>query len=76
MEALWDLLDKIDTSSDIWKPTIDKLNVSMGFYNNVMRYASERFKYMKSDGYKLYANEEYSKLPKHGDKDDIYKKNI
>jgi hypothetical protein len=36
----------------------------MAFYNNAMRYAGERFKYMQSDGYKIYTNEEFSKLPK------------
>lgn len=64
IEALWQLLDNIDTLSDICKPTVNDPKAAMAFYNNAMRYAGERFKYMQSDGYKIYTNEEFSKLPK------------
>jgi delta-aminolevulinic acid dehydratase/porphobilinogen synthase len=43
--ALWDLLDDIDTYSDMLKP--DK---SL-FYMKVMNKVRKRFKYMGSDGY-------------------------
>lgn len=67
IEELWKLLDNIDTLSDICKPTIDNPKSSMSFYSNAMKYAEERFKYMKSDGYNIYTNEEYLKLPKEDD---------
>lgn len=62
IEELWKLLDNIDTLSDICKPSIDNPKVAMSFYNNAMKYAEERFKYMKSDGYNIYTNEEYLKI--------------
>ena len=62
IEELWNLLDNIDTLSDIFKPTIDNPKAAMSFYNNAMKYAEERFKYMKSDGYNIYTNEEYLKI--------------
>lgn len=64
IEVLWGLLDNIDTLSDICKPTVNDPKAAMAFYNNAMRYASERFKYMQSDGYKIYSNEEFKQLPK------------
>lgn len=64
IEALWQLLDNIDTLSDICKPTIENPKAAMAFYNNAMRYAGERFRYMQSDGYKIFTNEEFAKLPK------------
>ena len=64
IEALWQLLDSIDTLSDIYKPTVENPKSGMAFYNNAMRYAGERFKYMQSDGYKIFTNEEFAKLPK------------
>jgi hypothetical protein len=64
IEALWQLLDNIDTLSDICKPTVNDPKAAMAFYNNAMRYAGERFKYMQSDGYKIYTQEEFDKLPK------------
>ena len=63
-EQLWSLLDNIDTLSDICKPTIDNPNAAMAFYTNALRYASQRFEYFKSDGYKLYTEEEIHELPK------------
>lgn len=62
IEELWKLLDNIDTLSDICKPSIDNPKVAMSFYNNAMKYAEERFKFMKSDGYNIYTNEEYLKI--------------
>jgi len=64
IEALWKLLDNIDTLSDICKPTVNDPKAAMAFYNNAMRYAGERFNYMQSDGYKIFTNEEFAKLPK------------
>lgn len=64
IEALWALLDNIDTLSDICKPTLDNPKAAMAFYSNAMRYANERFKYMQSDGYKIYTYDEFKKLPK------------
>ena len=46
-EALWQLLDDIDTASDMFKPEKNS------FYNYTMRKVAERFKYLSSDGYKL-----------------------
>jgi hypothetical protein len=54
IESLWDLLDDIDTLSDICKPTIDKPGALMVFYNNTLKLAAKRFEYMKSDGQKLF----------------------
>lgn len=66
-EKLWSLLDSIDTLSDICKPTEKDPKSAMAFYNNTMRYVGERFKLLKSDGYKLYSNEEFKLLPKEVD---------
>ena len=63
-EQLWRLLDSIDSLSDIFKPTLDKPNSTMAFYNNALKYAAKRFDLLKSDGYKLYTNEEFENLPK------------
>jgi len=52
-EKLWNLLDDIDTSSDIRKPTIDNPKSLLGFYNQAMKYAAKRFDILKSDGYNL-----------------------
>lgn len=62
MEALWNLLDNIDTLSDICKPTIADPKAAMAFYNNAMKYAAKRFDYMKSDGYKLFTIEQFKKI--------------
>lgn len=56
-EALWSLLDDIDTVSDVIKPT--SLQDYMRFYNYTMMKVSERHKYLKSDGYQLYPSNEY-----------------
>lgn len=63
-EQLWSLLDDIDTLSDICKPTENNPKAAMAFYNNAMKYASKRFELLKSDGYKIYTNEEFEALPK------------
>ncbi len=82
-EQLWSLLDNIDTLSDICKPTVNDPKAAMAFYNNAMKYASKRFDLLKSDGYKLYTNQEFEALPKHEsgfsflDKDDYkYEKQL
>ena len=50
-EALWQLLDDIDTASDMFKPRCEK---SYGnFYRYTMKKVGERFKWITSDGYKL-----------------------
>ena len=59
-EKLWSLLDDIDTASDIFKPQNEES--AMAFYNNAMKKVAERFKYLDSDGYKLYTKEEFSKI--------------
>lgn len=43
-KRLWDLLDAIDTYSDMMKPE------KTAYYNAVMARAGDRFKYMSSDG--------------------------
>lgn len=63
-EQLWSLLDDIDTLSDICKPTVNDPKAAMAFYNNAMKYAAKRFELLKSDGYKIYTNEEFDALPK------------
>lgn len=61
-EKLWNLLDDIDTASDIFKPQNEKS--AMAFYKYVMSKQTERHKYLKSDGYRLYTAEEFDQLPK------------
>ena len=48
-EALWALLDDIDTAGDMFKPEITP------FFRYVIAKAEERHKHMESDGYKLFA---------------------
>ena len=61
-EKLWDLLDDIDTASDMFKPQDEKS--AMAFYKYAMTKQAERHKYFKSDGYKLYTSDEFEQLPK------------
>jgi len=62
---LWVLLDDIDTASDMFKPCeINGINSYENFYKYIMKKVSERHKLLKSDGYKLYSNEDFAKLPK------------
>ncbi len=62
---LWDLLDDIDTASDIFKPSrTNGINSYHQFYEYVMKKSEERHKFMKSDGYELYSLHEFEKLPK------------
>ncbi len=63
-EDLWKLLDDIDTSTDIFKPTIDKPNSLMAFYNQTNKYTAKRFDILKSDGYKLYPPDEFPDVKK------------
>ena len=51
-EKLWQLLDDIDTASDMFKPE------QTGFYKYVMAKAEERHKYLVSDGYTLRCRDE------------------
>lgn len=63
-EKLWSLLDDIDTLSDILKPTINNPDSAMAFYKGSMECVARRFGLLKSDGYKIYTNEEFEALPK------------
>ena len=59
-EKLWQLLDDIDTASDMFKPSeTNGIQSYHNFYEYVMKKASERFDIFKSDGFKLYTNDEY-----------------
>ena len=60
-EKLWDLLDDIDSASDMFKPNDEKSYKA--FYNYTMNKQIERHNYMKSDGYKLYSLDEFEQLP-------------
>lgn len=53
-EKLWELLDDIDTSIDIFKPSKDRPNSLLAFYNNTNKITSKRFYLLKSDGYGLF----------------------
>jgi hypothetical protein len=55
-EALWGLLDDIDSASDMIKPT--NLEGYKKFYDYAMRKSEERHKFLRSDGYKLAFNKE------------------
>ena len=46
-EALWSLLDDIDTAGDIFKPP------HTNYFKYVCNKAGLRFNYMKSDGYEI-----------------------
>ena len=61
-KSLWQLLDDIDISSDIWKPTLENPKSLLGFYKQALEYAERRFEYLKSDGYDLYTPTEFAKL--------------
>lgn len=63
-EDLWQLLDDIDTSTDIFKPTIDRSGSLMAFYNQTNKYTAKRFDILKSDGYKLYTPKEFEVISK------------
>lgn len=58
IDALWQLLDNIDTLSDICKPTIDNPNAAMVFYSKAMKYAEKRFELLSSDGYRTFTQKE------------------
>jgi len=47
-EALWALLDDIDTAGDMFKPE------TTPFFKYVIGKAEERHRYIESDGYKLF----------------------
>lgn len=47
-KLLWELLDDIDTASDMFKPE------KSPFYHYVMRKAEKRFDIMASDGYSIF----------------------
>lgn len=56
-EGLWSLLDDIDTLGDAIKPT--DFNGFVRYWEAVHRVLRKRFKHFKSDGYKLYTEEEW-----------------
>ncbi len=49
---LWDILDDIDTASDIIKPTDE--GGYRKFYDYVMTKVNDRFSIISSDGYSLF----------------------
>jgi hypothetical protein len=62
---LWDLLDKIDTASDMFKPCESNgIKSYENFYNYAMSKSEERHKLMKSDGHDLFTIEEFNNIPK------------
>lgn len=64
-ERLWDLLDKIDTASDMFKPCkINGIKSYNNFYKYAISMAEKRFKVLRSDGYKLYTPQEFENRPK------------
>lgn len=68
-EKLWELLDDIDTASDMYKPCeANGIKSFENFYAYVMSKVAKRFDILKSDGYKLYTDEEFAKLPKGSNK--------
>lgn len=58
-ENLWQLLDDIDTASDIFKPSDNNPNSYKAFYRFAMQKQADRFKYLASDGYKLFTKSEW-----------------
>jgi hypothetical protein len=58
-EKLWDLLDDIDSLSDVIKPTSE--NGYKCFYNNAMKICKERHNHLSSDGCELKLIKEYKK---------------
>lgn len=64
-EKLWQLLDDIDTASDIFKPCENNGFESYEkYYKYCNRKTSQRFDYLKSDGYDLFTPEEFIQLNK------------
>jgi hypothetical protein len=61
-EDLWQLLDDIDTASDMFKPiTLDGYKT---YYSYVSKKHALRFNILKSDGYKLFIPKQFSEIPK------------
>ncbi len=58
-EHLWRLLDDIDSSSDLFKPSDNNPGSYKRFYNYVMSKQKERHDLLKSDGYDLYTTSEW-----------------
>ena len=52
-EKLWGILDDIDTSTDILKPTRENKSALLAFYKWTVDKISKRFDLLKSDGYNL-----------------------
>ena len=64
-EKLWQLLDDIDTASDIFKPCEGNgMKSYHNFYSYSLRKTAKRFELLKSDGYDLFTPEEFEKLNK------------
>ena len=60
---LWQLLDDIDTASDIFKPSeTNGFKSYHNFYSYSLKKASKRFDLLKSDGYKLFTPEEFEEI--------------
>jgi hypothetical protein len=54
VEHLYQLLDDIDTASDMFKPCDSNKGSFEGFYNYAMRRQAHKSDCLESDGYKLY----------------------
>ena len=58
-EALWCLLDDIDSASDMFKPSDNNPDSYKRFYSYAMKKQGLRFKYLTSDGYKLFTKSQW-----------------
>jgi len=57
---LWDLLDDIDTASDMFKPCEENgINSFKKFYKYSMNRSGRRFNFLRSDGFDLFTFEEF-----------------
>ena len=62
---LWQLLDDIDTASDMFKPCeTNGMKSYHNFYSYSLNKAEKRFDLLTSDGYDLFTPEEFEKLNK------------
>lgn len=72
-EALWDLLDDIDTASDMFKPS-NEIGYRK-FYNYTMRKVAKRHELLKSNGYALFLPGDIPKRSSKSDRDSPMKRN-
>lgn len=62
-ESLWQILDDIDTSIDIFKPVLENPRSLYRFYKKTIEYIAKRHDILKSDGYNIFTPEEFENLP-------------